>query len=61
MLWGAFMKEQELYKEMLKKMIDQTKKNNIQTVDQLIQELIMEINSHFPISHQKAKIEINHL
>jgi len=42
---GDVVKEQEQYKEILKKMIDQTKSNKIQTADQLIQELILELNT----------------
>lgn len=37
------MREQEKYKKMLKKMIDQTESNKIQSSDQLIQALINEI------------------
>lgn len=37
------MVEQEKYKEMLKRMIDQTKSNEIQTTDELIQALIGEL------------------
>lgn len=38
------MSEQEKYKKMLKKMIDKTESNKIQSSDQLIQALISEIN-----------------
>lgn len=48
------MKEQELYKEMLTKMIDQTKNNKIQSVDQLIHELILELNNNIIIAKQKT-------
>lgn len=47
------MKEQEYYKEMLKKIIDQTKSNKIQTADQLIRELVLELNSHLILENKK--------
>ena len=40
---GNLMGEQEKYKKMLKKMIEQTERNKIQSSDQLIQALINEI------------------
>lgn len=52
------MKEQEQYRKMLKKMIDKTKSNKIQTADQLIQELIFELNNHiFPKQKKDMEME----
>ncbi len=40
------MREQEVYKQMLKKMIAKTENNSIQTSEQLIQALITEISNN---------------
>lgn len=46
------MREQEIYKQMLKKMIVKTENNSIQTSEQLIQALITEIaNNEQTIQH----------
>lgn len=47
------MKEQDRYKEILQHMIDQTNNNHIQTVDQLIKELTIELHKHVSSSSEK--------
>lgn len=47
------MVEQEKYKEILQKVIEQTQKNNLKTIDEVIQVLELEIHSHLSMQHKK--------
>ncbi|HLR52101.1 MAG TPA: hypothetical protein VK072_04420 [Candidatus Avamphibacillus sp.] len=48
------MKEQELYKKVLKKIIDATENNKIKTTDEVIQTLIFELTNK-TINNQNQK------
>lgn len=48
------MSEQDHYKEILQNVIDQTNDRNIQTIDQVIQELSVEIHKYLTSSKQKV-------
>lgn len=40
-----FMGEQEKFKKVLKKMIDETEKNNIRSAEELLRQLVQELSS----------------
>lgn len=55
------MKEQEQYKEMLKKIIDETENFNIQSAEELIQKLITELAQFNPKAQKVVTFQTNPL
>lgn len=45
------MKEQEIYKRLLKKLIDETENHKIQSAEELIQRMVKELTSNTKVSN----------
>jgi hypothetical protein len=51
-------KEQEIYKNMLRRLIDQTEKLQINNTEELVQKIIRELNDHeLPKTQRRFELE----